>query len=1023
MAEPLDFAGRTNGDASASAEQYWSEGTGPAKQSEPNPFSVSTPAGGTSVEGSQPSPGSIGAFDTVGETHSDHGGKQTGHGGKNSGRNVRPRPAGATGRPANQQLRRASASRPEKQTEEPPSRSGGIWEVLDKPVAPEPAHTPPSDLQRRGGIWDALDQPVAPEPARTRARPPSDLQRAGGIWDVLDQPVRNAAPHDSARRPSHHAAHGKSVSAPVKQPVIPPPGAMRPPSAQPNSAAGTTHENIAAALNRNRSGNPVQASASPRQDTIAQSQADPTKALHAIRPDDLKSDDNVAAYTIINRFVAWAAAQLGEKQDVPQANVNDAMLRLEQGTKGLDPSVAAAVVKQFLAGNRGLAAFYRANQDTLQNDQLYVRDRDGFGDGPGGNPSINIGLFITIADLIAGAPEGDGVVSSLAAVGGWPRWPGGRYVSQAIGNGAGLAYALACARKLEKDGADPSPVYKAISAGLDRFSDKTEHDYQALLAHRCTLALIIQDIAPVATPEQLNEVTAAFFKDHPDWKQKDNALQRRLSDDGTSCMRYLVALESGGDSPAVAQLFKRLLRSTDREAVRVAMSMAIRIDPGLNNPNSPLFRRILSFLHKSTSIINPATRSFVELARKLTGEIAAQVVHGRLISVLRNTEDDLGALFVFKKQLSALAKEFKFLGVSKAAIDDVERLSDEVWEIHTRDCSRAVRTDALKKFYKKLDTLKAFNADTPAGQAMRAFASALAVAGMAISLKNALDDPTAFNVAKSAIDTLSAVQRISDLLRSLGVENSVVQGMAGGWKIALRAGAKIGAAELFTLASAMFEGVKAVDSFAKGDTAGGIFSGGIFAGGTISVLPAFGASSMAGPVGIAIMTAFFAGQIIWLDAKHVHDGEDDVRKGLIALGYKPELAAILCQRGGYGSGYTSGKGQMLALMNYAKAKGMDARQLRDWINSLSPVQARHLSELVLYETGAGNANVRFDPDEAKKQSAYVIPPGAGAARYGFPASSAVGKSGLRRRTAADFEQGMIRNFIPPPFFGTRTVTS
>jgi len=322
--------------------------------------------------------------------------------------------------------------------------------------------------------------------------------------------------------------------------------------------------------------------------------------------------------------------------------------------------------------------------------------------------------------------------------------------------------------------------------------------------------------------------------------------------------------------------------------------------------------------------------------------------------------------------------------------------------------SRSAQTIALGKFQRKIDATKAFSSDTPAGAAMRGIASALALAGAAFSLQKAINDPDGLNVVKAGVDSASAVQKTADLLRSLGVKNSVVRGVGGGWTIALNTGAKIGAGELLTLATAMIDGYKAVGYFRKGDIAEGALSAGIATGGVIAMLPAIlGTGSVAGPVGIAVMTAFFVGQMVWQDAKHIHDGEDDVRTGLIILGYKPHYAAILCKRGAYGSGNASGKGQMLALMNYAKSRDMDAAVLRDWINGLTFTQVLRLSDVVLHEIGVGNGNLLSDPEEAKKLSPYVIAPGAGALRSGFPASSGLGRAGVRRRMAADFEAALL----------------
>jgi hypothetical protein len=290
---------------------------------------------------------------------------------------------------------------------------------------------------------------------------------------------------------------------------------------------------------------------------------------------------------------------------------------------------------------------------------------------------------------------------------------------------------------------------------------------------------------------------------------------------------------------------------------------------------------------------------------------------------------------------------------------------------------------------------------------MRGFAAALALAGAAFSLKAAIDDPNGLSVAKAGVDAASAVQRMSDLLRSLGVENSVIRGARGGWKLALRTGVKIGAAELLALASTMIEGAKTIRHLSKGEIGDAAFSAGIAVGGAISMLPVFiQTGSMAGPIGIAIMTAALIGQMVWQNAKHIHEGEDDVRKGLVLLGYKPGHADILSRRGKYGSGEASGKGQMQALMNWARSQGITADDLRAWVNGLTREQVMRLSKAVLHGIGVGNGNLLYGPEDARKLPPHIIPPG-----------TLAGSASFRRQMAKDFEADLVRADVPLPYSG------
>jgi len=126
----------------------------------------------------------------------------------------------------------------------------------------------------------------------------------------------------------------------------------------------------------------------------------------------------------------------------------------------------------------------------------------------------------------------------------------------------------------------------------------------------------------------------------------------------------------------------------------------------------------------------------------------------------------------------------------------------------------------------------------------------------------------------------------------------------------------------------------------------------------------------------------------------------------VLLGYKPAHAEILSRRGNYGSGAAAGKGQMLALMNYARSQGMNADDLRAWINSLTREQVVCLSKAVFHGVGVGNGNLRCGPEDARKLSPYVIPPG-----------TLVGSASFRRPMAKDFEADLVRADVPLPYSG------
>jgi hypothetical protein len=934
--------------------------------------------------------------------------------------------------------------------------------------------------QHKEDLWDVLGKPM---PARHRQTAPPSLQ-TGGIWDVLDHEVKAERTQKRDPRPSQHVArtraaaptqqHGATAASRGRHHAAPPTkaeavanatdaypdifavdraykrdsyllaGEDSAPWAAINKFVTTTEPKRIdivlrdlkpglaqvvrqQALQLNKAYAALHAPdrtpppASPvHSDESAH--ADNIKALRALKADDVGAENNETAWQTVNAFVSWATAPLREERgsrwqkDAPQLKVNDAMDRLERETRQLDPRIAAAVVNQFLVNIGGLEQFDERNREDLANDHLYGDQ----GDGPGLNPRVDLTAFMTIADHIAGTPPGDAAVSRLVALAGWPAWPGGRYVSAAIGKGAGFTYALEAARQLEAKGGDPEPVYKAISRGLELFKEKTQRDYEALRVHRNQLAAVIKDIAPVATADELVQISENFLKDHPDWKQKDDELQRCTYYNGLAHLQHLISLDPKGRDSAFDARIRKLLQEgiTDHEATRVAMSMAVHNEPTLSNVDSTLFRKSASFFVSLTKAVNPNSKTLVEFARKMAGELAAEALHHQLISMLQSHPLDARGLFAFQEEVRALVnRDFaRYTGISPNALgaisNEIDELINEMLAVDGLNNSPAARTIGLQKFSRNLDRTKAFSVDTVAGRVMRGFAATLALAGTVFSLKKMIDDPTALNAAKAGVDAASAVQKTSDLLRSLGVKNSVVRGVGGSWKVVLRTGAKIGASELLSLASTVLDGAKAIDCLTKGDLANAGFSAVIATGGAVSMLPVFfEVGSIAGPLGIAIMTVAFIGQTAWQNAKHMHDGEEDVKKGLILLGYNAEHAAILSRRGTYSSA-TSGQGQMLGLMNYAKSQGMNAKELRDWINSMTPRQVEDLSELVFYEMGVGNGNFCFEPDEAKRHP-YLPAPMVVASRYG-----SVGRANdIPRRTAADFAHDLARRDIPRPLPG------
>ncbi len=664
-----------------------------------------------------------------------------------------------------------------------------------------------------------------------------------------------------------------------------------------------------------------------------------------------------------NLLAAWVKEPLTKPEEVPQANVNEVMARLEQATKDASPEFAAAVVKQALGGDGGLEAFYKRHESDLRNDELFVQASAGFGDGPGGNPTVSMTPFMNIADHLAGMREGDAMVSRLVAMGGWPKWPGGRYISRAIGHGAGLAYPLEAARQIGKKGGDPGPVYTAIDKGILLFKAKIDADVRKLGEHNQELYWLIKNDGPGMTPEKLDIAVKNYLNDKGEkWQAEDANLRKRIAADGVKLLHYGIALGKISASKAHNDRVEQALRSiADDSAAAAAISMAIQKNPIFTK--NPLFETTVRFL-QSPYFAAKAT----DVARKLLGELATSVFRHRVLEKIGglNLLDPAGAAQA-NAALTELAGDHSFTGallghdVSQkqidAAFEELKQFNNNIAVKNLRALQtaaldeEALRAEALKKLNQKL-TVKGFALHTPAGIFFRAAASAFAAIGFYGKLQTAAGSPRALNIAKAVDAGVSFAARTGGLAHSLGLveETSAVAKLGGAWKIVRG----VTVSGLTDGASAVFDGIDGSILLARGDSLGAGFAFTRAVGGGLSLGPALGAASWTGPVGFGLIFAGVVGNEVYHDAKDAHKYEEASRKFLIAGGYDPAAAATLSRRVDFPSGY-AGTAQIPLLARYAEFKKID---LQKWINELSQRsgQIELLSETVLGALNEGQGD-------------------------------------------------------------------
>jgi hypothetical protein len=98
--------------------------------------------------------------------------------------------------------------------------------------------------------------------------------------------------------------------------------------------------------------------------------------------------------------------------------------------------------------------------------------------------------------------------------------------------------------------------------------------------------------------------------------------------------------------------------------------------------------------------------------------------------------------------------------------------------------------------------------------------------------------------------------------------------------------------------------------------------------------------------GIGIAAAALGAQIVYDEVKDAHQDEGQLEIGLKGAGFNDRAAAALSRQSDALSS-VGGKVQIPFLAAYAQFKGLTPKQMRDWVNSLSPVQLNKMAKLLM----------------------------------------------------------------------------
>jgi LysM repeat protein len=644
----------------------------------------------------------------------------------------------------------------------------------------------------------------------------------------------------------------------------------------------------------------------------AKAETDPLKAVQVLNQGFAKAPPEVRdavlaspdVQALITKAADWADQPLVAKPDNaagPQAPALQTMQRLDQLTQGLDRDLAARVVGQALPGFEKYAKNYEQN----------------YGSQPVG--PTGVATMMKVLDRVAGTPAGDADIDRFAALGIWNE----DSVRNAIAEGATPAYAIALAKQ---PGVDSPRVLQAALDGVATFRQKISDDAGAYGKQMAELGWLVQNHGGVMTPDQLDKAIADYAKDKgPDWQKKTEQLKNTLADDGAKLMAQLQALQH---LPPELGALQGQANQTVQDALNdpkahLAISTALQQRPALSTGAEG--NKLLSFFSDAQFV---STSKLTDQARKLASEFATAHVKSTVLAKIGDFDPADPASVARAKDALEELRSSRFasvLGVSDSnlnkAIDALEATIPQAGE------SAADTAKRVAKLNDTLDGFKGFDKATFAGQMLRGLGIALAGVGFLASASKAQADPSLKNDLKVIVDAAGLGQKGTELLIGLGkVDADSTLGKLGG----------SAAAKFLGVLSAGFDVWNSAEAFSKGDIPAGVLYG-VGAGG--GLLAAFGAGSLAGPIGIGLVVVSVVGLGIWNHVKDANQHEPDSDGGvsmrfLQHAGFSEQAARALVDQSG------DGRSPVPLLQRYAELKGLhmdnaaDRQKLVDWVNAM-----------------------------------------------------------------------------------------
>ena len=500
--------------------------------------------------------------------------------------------------------------------------------------------------------------------------------------------------------------------------------------------------------------------------------------------------------------------------------------------------------------------------------------------------------------------------------------------------GGMLAYMLAIAT--------PSPAHRTnrlfnyvIEPGFEQDRRETSQRIDEYQQHFMELSWLSENGGAVMTDEQREQAISDFTVNDPEWVATADELRARIAQEGEQYIEQLGALEArfpelfNAEGEEIEDRLEQLPTDSDREIakayldhldspeVTMAMRMAIEEKPALMDDGF-VVQRVGQF------------GKMTDRGRKFVEEVASLYVRRELIPSMVGFDGSDGAKALMHENLSRLKSDnfAKLLGVSPRSLDRAVAAIEDSWPNAGAFATLADWKGHLKQMNRRLDSVRAFQADMPGGLALRLVGVAGASASLANSGRLAVEDPTYATAGKALFEAVGLAQKGLEIAAAYNEKVS-----ASGWNTVFGS-SRTPAVKVLGSVTSAFDFYSAYRAAESGDTRGAVLYSVSGAGG---IAAAAGSGSWLGPVGITVSVLATLALMQHQKAQYASQYETpETVEFLKHAGFSESVAQTLSNQS------KEGYSIVPLLARYAAEKGLDVKDEHDqktfvsWVNDMSP---------------------------------------------------------------------------------------